>query len=93
MPNITIYGVSASAPCRNLTMVCEVLGLNYDFKVVDLQKGENKSPDYLKLNPHHNVPTLVDGDFVTNESRPAAAYLISKHGGDKKAQVFNFFIL
>jgi glutathione S-transferase len=42
----------------------------------------------FQLNPHHNVPTLVDGDFVTNESRPAAAYLINKYGGDKKSELY-----
>jgi len=82
MAPIVIYGMTASAPCRILTMTCEVLGLEYEFKVVNLQNGENKTPEYLKLNPHHNVPTLVDGDFVTNESR-AAAYLVNKYGGDK----------
>ncbi len=88
MAPITIYGMMASAPCRCLTMVCEVLGLEYEFKVVDLLKGENKTPEFLKLNPHHNLPTLVDGDFVTNESRPAAAYLVTKHGGEKKGQLY-----
>ena len=40
------------------------------------------------MNPQHNIPTLVDGDFVTNESRAAAAYLVNKHGGEKKNQIY-----
>jgi len=87
MASVTIYGTLASAPCRNLLSVCEVLGIEYEFKLVDLQKGENKSAEFLKLNPHHNIPVLVDGDFVTIESRAAAAYLVTKYGGDKKDQV------
>ena len=31
---------------------------------------------------------MVDGDFVTNESRAAAAYLVNKHGGEKKNQIY-----
>jgi glutathione S-transferase len=88
MAPIVIYGMPASAPCRILTMTCEVLGLDYEFKIVNLQAGENKTPEYLKMNPHHTVPTLVDGDFITNESRAAAAYLVNKYGGDKKNDVY-----
>jgi glutathione S-transferase len=31
---------------------------------------------------------LVDGDFVTNESRAAAAYLVNKYGGDRKNELY-----
>ena len=31
---------------------------------------------------------MVDGDFVTNESRAAAAYLVNKYGGDKKQELY-----
>jgi glutathione S-transferase len=49
MAPIEIYGMTASAPCRILTMTCEVLGLEYEFKVVNLQVGENRTPEYLKV--------------------------------------------
>ena len=32
------------------------------------------------MNPHQNVPTLVDGDFVLNESRAIIAYLANAYG-------------
>ena len=34
----------------------------------------------LQLNPHHNIPVLVDGDFVLNESRACATYLVNAYG-------------
>ena len=29
-------------------------------------------PEYLAINPFHNIPALKDGDFCLNESRVAA---------------------
>ena len=33
-PTFQIYGMQASAPCRIVEMTAEVLGLEYEFKVV-----------------------------------------------------------
>ena len=74
--------MQASAPCRIVEMTAEVLGLEYEFKVVDLQAGEHMKPEYLALNPQHNIPCVKDGDFIGNESRAVAAYLASKYGKD-----------
>jgi glutathione S-transferase len=36
---------------------------------VNMRKGQNKSPDYLKLNPKHKVPLLVvDGEPLTESA-------------------------
>ena len=80
MAPIEIYGMQGSAPCRILEMTAECLGLEYEFKVVDLAKGDNRKPEYLAMNPMHTIPTLKDGDFICPESRAAAAYLVNKYG-------------
>jgi len=84
MPSIDVYGLQPSAPCRIVQMTAEVLGLEYNFKKVDLMKGENMSPEFLKINPQHNIPAVVDGDLCMNESRAIAAYLVNKYGKDDK---------
>jgi len=82
MAPVEIYGMDLSAPCRIATMTAEVLGVEYEFKVVDLMAGEHMKPEYLAINPMHNIPTLKDGDFCLNESRAIAAYLVNKYGKD-----------
>ena len=81
---LQVYGMSPSAPCRIVNMTLEVLGLEYEFKLVDLQAGDHMKPEYLAMNPQHNIPTLKDGDFIMNESRAIAAYLANKYGADDK---------
>ena len=46
---VEIYGIKVSAPCRILMMTCEALGLDYEFKLVNLAQGDQKKPDYLKV--------------------------------------------
>ena len=51
-----------------------------DFKVrpINLRKGEQRSPEYLKLNPKHQVPTLViDGEPLTEN--PAIQVWIARN--------------
>jgi glutathione S-transferase len=41
-------------------------GAKFEVRNVNLRKGEQNSPDYLKLNPKHKVPILmVDGQTLT----------------------------
>lgn len=83
-PLVKVYGMSLSAPCRIVNMTAECLGLEYELKIVDLMAGEQMKPEFLAINPQHNVPTMKDGDFVMNESRAIAGYLANKYGDDDK---------
>jgi glutathione S-transferase len=55
-------------------------GVPLDIALVDFQKGENRSADYLALNPMGKVPTLADGDVVLWESGAILCYLAQKSG-------------
>ena len=44
-------------------MTAECLGIEYTFKEVNLMKGEHMTPEYLKINPQHNIPTVIDGYY------------------------------
>ena len=40
----------------------------------------------MQLNPQHNVPVLVDGDLVLNESRAICVYIAQKY--DKTGKLY-----
>ena len=54
-------------------------GAPYEFVPVDLDKGENKTPAFLAINPHGKVPTLTDGDFALPESNAILWYIADSH--------------
>ncbi len=57
----------------------EELGVPFTLVKLDPSKGENKTPDYLALNPTGHVPTLVDDDgTVIFESAAICLYLADK---------------
>lgn len=56
----------------------EAAGAPFEPVVVKLHKGEQQSPEYLRLNPHGQVPVLVDGDVVITQILAIVGYLDAK---------------
>jgi glutathione S-transferase len=76
--NLKFYFAPGSPPARACLMLIKKLELNVEVISVNLAAGEQNQPEFLKLNPLHQVPVLVDGDFVLTESRAIQAYLVNK---------------
>lgn len=53
-------------------------GAEFDAQRVEISKGENKTPEFLKLNPRGQVPVLVDGDTVLREGGAVMMYIADK---------------
>lgn len=75
---IKIYGSKRSSTFRCIWLL-EELGLEYESVSVDFKKGENKTEEYLKLNPNGKIPTMVDDGFVLWESLAINYYLLEKY--------------
>ncbi|KAJ1519048.1 hypothetical protein ONE63_011291 [Megalurothrips usitatus] len=77
---LTLYGTDLSPPTRAVRLVCAALGVDYEYKLISLLAGEHKKPEFLKINPHHTVPTIQDDDFALWDSHAIAVYLAEKSG-------------
>jgi glutathione S-transferase len=72
---LELYWASGSPFAWRVLLTLEVKRLRYHSKLLTFSNGENKSPEYLALNPRGKVPTLKDGDFVLYESLAIMTYL------------------
>ncbi len=64
-----------SSCSQKVRLVLAEKGLAFESRAVDLMSGEQHAPEYVKLNPNHVVPTLVDDGRVLIESSLINEYL------------------
>lgn len=73
-----LYYFPPSLNTRKAHAVAIHLELPLELQLIDLQKGEQHTPEYLKLNPTGRTPVLQDGDFILWESTAIMQYLASQ---------------
>ena len=73
-----LYTNLFSPNARKVHAVANELGIELETQTLDLRAGEQRTPEYLALNPNGKVPTLVDGDTVLWESNAIMCYLAGK---------------
>ncbi|MCW8873528.1 MAG: glutathione S-transferase N-terminal domain-containing protein [Xanthomonadales bacterium] len=65
------------------SIMLEETGMDYTVHAIDLAKGEQKTPEFLAMNPNGRIPVIVDhdnDDFVVFESGAILIYLAEKSG-------------
>ena len=76
---VEIYWISGSPFSWRVLLTAEVKGIPYEGKLLQVSKGELKTPEFLAINPLGRAPALRDGDFTLHESLAIMAYLDRKH--------------
>jgi glutathione S-transferase len=77
---LTLYGIHLSIPACKVGLMLNMLGVPWDYKHMNLQAGEHKTPAYAKINRFQQVPALVDGEETIVQSAVILQYLAEKFG-------------
>ena len=67
---------------QNIVIALEEMQLKYNLHKVDLMKGEQQKPEFLKLSPSGRIPVIFDhdNDLVLSQSSAILIYLAEKSG-------------
>ncbi|CBI38850.3 hypothetical protein VitviT2T_023518 [Vitis vinifera] len=76
---LVLYSYWQSSCAWRVRFALNLKGLAYEYRSVNLRKGEQFSPEFKKLNPLCFVPVLVDGDIVVSDSFAILLYLNEKY--------------
>jgi GST-like protein len=67
---------------RKVAIMLEELRLPYRTNIIDIERGDQKSPEFLRMNPNGKIPVIVDHETNRTifESCAILLYLAGKHG-------------
>jgi glutathione S-transferase len=72
---LTLFHNDMSVCAQKVRMVLEHKGLPWNSEHLNLRKGDQFQPNFIKISPKALVPVLVDGESVINESNAIIQYI------------------
>ena len=76
---IELY-TAATPNGHKISIALEELGLPYEVHALSFDRQEQKSPEFLRINPNGRIPAIVDDGFAVFESGAILLYLAEKTG-------------
>ncbi len=80
---IALYRAAVSGHSHRVELFLSLLGLPFELIEVNLAGKEQKTPDFLKMNPFGQVPVIRDGDVTLADSNAILVYLAQKYGNEQ----------
>lgn len=76
---IRLHTFSLSGHAHRAELALSLLGLPYQRVPVDLRQRQQKTPEFLALNPFGQVPAIEDGDVALGDSNAILVYLALRY--------------
>ncbi len=79
---LQIYGTALSSPTNKVRYLANYLNIPYEFQSMNLGAGDQRKPEFLKMNPLGKTPAMDDNGFTLGESNAIIRYLADKQKSD-----------
>lgn len=76
----TLYGSFLSSPTYKVGLMLSLCGLPFNYRHVDLAKGQHKTPDFLAINRYGQVPAIVHDGLNMCQANTILEYIAEKTG-------------
>jgi glutathione S-transferase len=73
--SVVFYYGSGSPYAWRVWLALEHKQVDYEFKLLSFDAGDTRKPEFIAVNPRHQVPTLVDDGFAIYESAAIMEYV------------------
>ena len=80
---MTLYEFALSGNSHKIRLMLFLLGLDYRSVIVNGSERQQKSVDFLSMNPFGQVPVLTDDDVIIRDSQAILVYLARKYGNEQ----------
>lgn len=77
---LKLYDLHRSGNCYKARLLLSFLRLEYEKISVNANAAENRTPEFLQLNPRGQLPVLEDDGQVLWDSTAILVYLAAKYG-------------
>jgi len=84
MPALTLFHDPTSEPSRAVHWFALEAGINLELELTWLTRGAHRSPEFLKINPAHQVPVIKHGDLCLPEASAIMLYLAEFAGCEEQ---------
>jgi glutathione S-transferase len=79
---IRLYRTPKSGHAHRVELFLSLLSLPYELIDVDMRGGQNRTPEYLAMNPFGQVPVIDDNGLVLYDSNAILVYLARSYADE-----------
>lgn len=79
-----LYYYEMNSASRFVRMVAQEIGLDMEYRLINMLEKEHFQPEFVTMNPMHHVPTLDDGGVIIWDCHAICTYLVEKYAKTDK---------
>lgn len=76
---LTLYDHPLSGNSYKVRLFLSLLGRDFEKVLIDVPNGSNKEESFTEINPLQQIPVLIDGSYIVQDSQAILVYLARRY--------------